>query len=378
MSDVPVGAFLSGGVDSSTNVALMSRLTSQPLRTFSIGFEGFGAAENFHDLPYARKVAREFGCEHEETTITADDCQRLAAAAGVAAGRADRRSGVPADALRRAGREATRRHRRPRRRGQRRSVRRLSGHDAPRRQPRQQVAPAAPPAAGGAAAPCITEHARPAWPTAEPTCCAGWRLSEPFYWGLDVVFSDLEKRRLYRLWRCARPGLERRVSGLRATTASCSRASSRRGFPAADVVRGAVEPAARAAAHARRQVLHGAFARSARAVPRSRAGVVRAQPPAAREDLRRRHQEGSEGGGGRRPAGGSRPSARSRASAYRCRNGWPVRFATWAEERLFSRKARELDFLDFGYIGQLWHRHRTRHGRPELRLVVPHQSLQLV
>ena len=33
--------------------------------------------ENFHDLPYARKVAREFGCEHDETTITADDCQRF-------------------------------------------------------------------------------------------------------------------------------------------------------------------------------------------------------------------------------------------------------------------------------------------------------------
>ena len=75
MSDVPIG-LPHGGLDSSTNVALMSRLTSRPLRTFSIGFEGFGEAENFHDLPYARGVARHFGCEHEETTITADDCQR--------------------------------------------------------------------------------------------------------------------------------------------------------------------------------------------------------------------------------------------------------------------------------------------------------------
>jgi len=76
MSDVPVGAFLSGGIDSSTNVALMSRLVSEPLRTFSIGFEGFGDAENFHDLPYARLVARHFGCNHQEVTITADHCRR--------------------------------------------------------------------------------------------------------------------------------------------------------------------------------------------------------------------------------------------------------------------------------------------------------------
>ena len=76
MSDVPVGAFLSGGIDSSTNVALMSQLVSEPLRTFSIGFEGFGENENFHDLPYARQVAREFGCNHQDVTITADHCRK--------------------------------------------------------------------------------------------------------------------------------------------------------------------------------------------------------------------------------------------------------------------------------------------------------------
>lgn len=73
MADVPVGAFLSGGVDSSTNVALMSRLVSTPLRTFTVEFTGFGPAENFHDVPYARKVASMFGCEHASVEIRADE-----------------------------------------------------------------------------------------------------------------------------------------------------------------------------------------------------------------------------------------------------------------------------------------------------------------
>ena len=71
MADVPVGAFLSGGVDSSTNVALMSRLVSTPLQTFSVEFTGFGAAENFHDVPYARQVASMFGCNHTEVQVSA-------------------------------------------------------------------------------------------------------------------------------------------------------------------------------------------------------------------------------------------------------------------------------------------------------------------
>jgi asparagine synthase (glutamine-hydrolysing) len=71
MADVPVGAFLSGGVDSSTNVALMSRLVSTPLQTFTVEFTGFGPAENFHDVPYARQVASMFGCRHTEVQVTA-------------------------------------------------------------------------------------------------------------------------------------------------------------------------------------------------------------------------------------------------------------------------------------------------------------------
>jgi asparagine synthase (glutamine-hydrolysing) len=75
MADVPVGAFLSGGVDSSANVALMSKLIDRPLQTYSIGFEGFGPDQEFEDLPFARLVAKRFGCDHHELTVTADECR---------------------------------------------------------------------------------------------------------------------------------------------------------------------------------------------------------------------------------------------------------------------------------------------------------------
>jgi len=75
MADVEVGCFLSGGVDSSTNVALMSELMDKPLRTFSVGFVGFGPSQNFHDLPFARMVADRFGCEHREIMVTAEECK---------------------------------------------------------------------------------------------------------------------------------------------------------------------------------------------------------------------------------------------------------------------------------------------------------------
>jgi len=76
MADVPVGAFLSGGLDSSTNVALMSRLVSTPLQTFTVEFTGFGADQNFHDVPYARQVASMFGCRHSEVRVTAEEAIR--------------------------------------------------------------------------------------------------------------------------------------------------------------------------------------------------------------------------------------------------------------------------------------------------------------
>lgn len=66
-SDVPFGAFLSGGVDSSTIVALMAEQLGDPVKTFSVGY-GVG-----DELPYAKAIADRFGCEHHELNITAAD-----------------------------------------------------------------------------------------------------------------------------------------------------------------------------------------------------------------------------------------------------------------------------------------------------------------
>ena len=68
VSDVPLGAFLSGGIDSSITVAAMARLGASPLRTFSIGFED----ERFNELPHANEIATHLGTEHHEMMVKAD------------------------------------------------------------------------------------------------------------------------------------------------------------------------------------------------------------------------------------------------------------------------------------------------------------------
>lgn len=68
IADVPVGSFLSGGLDSSIVTGLASEMTSVPLRTFSMGFR----ESKFNELPAAREVASHFGTEHTEEVVTAD------------------------------------------------------------------------------------------------------------------------------------------------------------------------------------------------------------------------------------------------------------------------------------------------------------------
>jgi len=69
VSDVPFGAFLSGGVDSSLNVALMAELLNRPVETFSIGIEG----DPSNEFEYARQVAGRFGTNHHELVINESD-----------------------------------------------------------------------------------------------------------------------------------------------------------------------------------------------------------------------------------------------------------------------------------------------------------------
>jgi asparagine synthase (glutamine-hydrolysing) len=69
IADVPFGAFLSGGIDSSAVVALMTRHSSQPVKTFSVGF----AESNYSELRYAKDIADQFSTDHHELTVSENE-----------------------------------------------------------------------------------------------------------------------------------------------------------------------------------------------------------------------------------------------------------------------------------------------------------------
>jgi asparagine synthase (glutamine-hydrolysing) len=354
MSDVPIGAFLSGGIDSSTNVALMSQLTSEPLRTFSIGFEGFGESENFHDLPYARRVAKEFGCNHQEITVTAEDCQRAvpelvfhqdepigdpACLPMHFVSRAAKQHGVTVVLVGEGSDEVFGGYEDMERlsRSYATKWRRLQALPAPFRGALYGIA-----RAGGVADGRLDVLRRSA-------------SDEPFYWGLDVVFWESEKEHLFRRGTRKQmgPGASSIVRGYYTDLAA------RR--PDADFLQqmSYVELSNRLPELLLMRVDKFSMAHSLEA----RAPFLDHELVSYALSLPQ-HSKIAQGQTKRvlkQAVAGLLPadviSRRKQGFRVPLPEWLAGSLSGWAEERLFSKAARELDFLDFDYIRRLWQRH---------------------
>jgi asparagine synthase (glutamine-hydrolysing) len=358
MSDVPIGAFLSGGLDSSTNVALMSRLTAQPLRTFSIGFEGFGTADNFHDLPFARTVARRFGCRHDETMITAEDCRQsvpdLVAAQDEPMGdpaclpmhfvaQAAKQRGVTVVMVGEGSDEIFG--------GYPDMTRLIASHDGRWRRLRRLPRLIRKGLYRGARAAGVD--------VGRADVLRRLSAGEPFYWGLDIVFSDLEKRRLYRP-----AGTASQDSSAAASVIAGYYSDLSRYRPDADFLQqmSYVELSNRLPELLLMRVdkLSMAHSLEARApfLDHELVSYGLSLPQVSKISGGETKKVLKEAVSGLVPAEiVQRPKQGFRVPLSSWLAG-PL--STWTEERLFSKKARELDFLDFNYIEQLWRRHRTR------------------
>src|SRR5690606_15336106 len=77
VAGVALGAFLSGGIDSSAVATLMARHSNEPLNTYSIGYAGRGAARYYNELPYARAVAERLCSNHREIEVRPDVARLL-------------------------------------------------------------------------------------------------------------------------------------------------------------------------------------------------------------------------------------------------------------------------------------------------------------
>ena len=356
MSDVPIGAFLSGGIDSSTNVALMSRLTSEPLRTFSVAFEGFGEAENFHDIPYARKIAKQFGCNHQEIIVTSDDCRAAvpdlvfhqdeplgdpACLPMHFVSRAAKAHGVTVVLVGEGSDEVF---------GGYEDMERLTRTYEARWQRLSQL-------------PSVLRSTL--YNVARIGGMGDGRLdvlrrsaaNEPFYWGLDVVFSDVEKTHLFR------PGTRGRFGPGAASVVAQYYADLAERRPNADFLQqmSYVELSNRLPELLLMRVDKFSMAHSLEA----RAPFLDHELVSYALSLPQRSKisDGQTKRVLKQAVTGILPDdvITRRKQGFRVPlPAWLAGpLAGWAEERLFSKAARELDFLDFDYIRTLWERHRA-------------------